>query len=95
LATPKRIFYSPALLVGLLLGLFTIAAFLLRVIPPHGFVFATDPIRFTGVDAYFYMRQVDSLVQNFPVGLTFDPYLRFDWGMNLGLPHISWSSWAR
>lgn len=61
---------------------------MLRILPPHNFVFGTDPVRFTGVDAYFYMRQVDSLVHNFPAAITFDPYLRFNWGMNLGTPHI-------
>jgi dolichyl-diphosphooligosaccharide--protein glycosyltransferase len=88
LASPNQKAISSDLLIGVLLAIIFTGAFLLRVVPPHNFVFSTDPIRFTGVDAYFYMRQVDSLVHNFPSALSFDPYLRFNWGMDLGLPHI-------
>jgi dolichyl-diphosphooligosaccharide--protein glycosyltransferase len=57
-------------IVVLLFGI----ALSLRVIPPYNGVFTTNWIKFTGNDAYYHMRLVDNLVNNFPQVTDVDPY---------------------
>ncbi len=94
---PRRRF-SPALVAGLLVGLFAAVAFILRVWLPYDQVFTALGIKFTGTDAYYQMRIVDNLVRNFPNLYSFDPYLIFPGGMPVGNIHffnwlIAGSAW--
>jgi len=63
----------------LLIGIAAIA-FYIRVALPYAAVFAGQWIKLTGIDAYYYMRLVDSLVRNFPNLLSFDPYFIYPGG---------------
>ena len=69
--------FNSKLIIGILLAVFFGAALFIRVAFPYDKVFVGDWIKFTGVDAYFFMRIVDNLVYNFPHLLTFDPYLLY------------------
>jgi dolichyl-diphosphooligosaccharide--protein glycosyltransferase len=54
----------------------------LRVALPYQSVFDGQWIKLTSNDAYFYMRMVDNLVQNFPQLYGFDPYCVFPGGFS-------------
>ncbi len=57
-------------------------SFYLRVVLPYQSVFDGQRIKLTSNDAYFYMRMVDNLVQNFPQLYGFDPYWVFPGGFS-------------
>jgi dolichyl-diphosphooligosaccharide--protein glycosyltransferase len=77
--SPRIWFYSPWLTVTLVLVCFAVA-FYLRVVLPHSQVFVGDQIKYTTTDAYYFMRQIDNLVHNFPHFLAFDPYQNYPVG---------------
>ena len=70
----NRSWFNSKLVSGILLAVCFGVALYLRVALPYDKVFVGDWIKFTGVDAYFFMRIVDNLVHNFPHLMTFDPY---------------------
>jgi oligosaccharyl transferase (archaeosortase A-associated) len=67
----------PGLIAGLLVLVFFGVALWMRVALPYNSVFTADGIVFTGNDAYYHMRLVESLVHNFPHFPGIDPYLAF------------------
>jgi asparagine N-glycosylation enzyme membrane subunit Stt3 len=71
---------SPSLLVGLLIAAFFGISLLLRTYLPYGQIFVGDSIKYGSNDAYFYMRLVDNLANNFPHLTQFDPYVLFPGG---------------
>ncbi|MFC1964592.1 oligosaccharyl transferase, archaeosortase A system-associated [Chloroflexota bacterium] len=82
---------SPKLLAGILLVIFFGIALLFRVVFPYDQVFAGEWIKFTGVDAYYHMRLVDSLALNFPHAHNFDTYIIYPATGYLGrLPFFDW-----
>jgi oligosaccharyl transferase (archaeosortase A-associated) len=72
---PNRFNYG--LIAGIIVALFFGVALYLRVALPYDQVFVGDWIKFTGVDASFFMRNVDNLVHNFPHLNSFDPYILY------------------
>jgi len=72
--------FSSALIAGIIVALFFGVALYLRVALPYDQVFVGGWIKFTGVDAYFFMRIVDNLVHNFPHLNSFDPYILYPGG---------------
>jgi len=68
------------LLTGAILVLCFGLAFFLRVYFPYDKIFVGEWIKFAGVDAYFQMRLVDSIVHNFPHLTDFDPYFTYPGG---------------
>jgi len=58
-------------------------ALLLRVAPPYHTVFAFDWVRFGEHDPWYHMRLVESLVQNFPNRIAFDPFTFFPYGQDV------------
>jgi oligosaccharyl transferase (archaeosortase A-associated) len=76
---------SPEWLITLvLLAVACGLSFYLRVVLPYQSVFNGPWIKFTTNDAYYYMRIVDNLVQNFPRLYGFDPYWVFPGGFFMG-----------
>lgn len=78
----KRAF-PVTLVAGMAVALFCGIALYLRIVPSYDKVFVGDWIKFTTPDAYYYMRQVDSLVHNFPHLISFDPYRNYPYGQSL------------
>lgn len=64
---------SGLIIFACLLAFFVIAL-LLRIIPPYSQVFSDGWVKFTSPDTYYFMRQVDHLVYNFPNLMPVDPY---------------------
>jgi len=75
--------FNSKLIAGILLAVSFGAALYLRVALPYDKVFVGDWIKFTGVDAYFFMRLVDNLVHNFPHLIAFDPYFLYPGGSGI------------
>jgi dolichyl-diphosphooligosaccharide--protein glycosyltransferase len=82
----KRSRFHPGLIVGIIVALFFGIALYLRVVHSYDQVFVGDWIKFTGVDAYYHMRLVDSLFHHFPQAITFDPYTFYPYGVNVPWP---------
>ena len=72
-----------------ILLLIIIVALWLRVVLPYDAVFTGEWVKLTGIDAYYYMRLVDNLVQNFPQLTQFDPYMQFPGGAVTGAPAVN------
>jgi dolichyl-diphosphooligosaccharide--protein glycosyltransferase len=79
----NRTEFNSKLVSGILVAVCFGAALYLRVVLPYDKVFVGDWIKFTGNDAYFFMRIVDNLVHNFPHLITFDPYLLYPGGSGI------------
>ena len=69
--------FNKETLAGILVALFFGVALYVRVVLPYDWVFVGDWVKFTGADAYFFMRLVDNLVHNFPHLIAFDPYFLY------------------
>ena len=77
--------FNQRVIAGILVALIFGVALYIRVALPYDQVFVGDWIKFTGVDAYFFMRLVDNLVNNFPHLITFDPYYLYPAGSFVGI----------
>src|SRR4030042_1907314 len=75
--------FKSKLIAGILLAVFFSVALYIRVAFPYDKVFVGDWIKFTGVDAYFFIRIVDNLVHNLPYLIAFDPYLLYPGGWTI------------
>ena len=51
---------SPRLIAGIIIALLFGIALCLRIALPYNEVFGSDGIKFTGVDTYYFVRQVDN-----------------------------------
>jgi oligosaccharyl transferase (archaeosortase A-associated) len=76
--------FNSKLTAGILVAVCFGIALYFRVVLPYDKVFVGDWIKFTGVDAYYFMRLVDNLVHNFPHAISFDPYLLYPGGVSIG-----------
>ncbi|MFA5316317.1 MAG: oligosaccharyl transferase, archaeosortase A system-associated, partial [Dehalococcoidales bacterium] len=74
----------PELIAGILLAVFIGVALYFRVALPYDQVFVSDTVKFNANDAYYYLRQVDNFVHNFPHLFSFDPYLNYPSGFLIG-----------
>jgi oligosaccharyl transferase (archaeosortase A-associated) len=72
------------LITGIILLIILGIALYFRIALPYDKVFVGDWIKYTGSDAFFFMRYVDNFVHNFPQFIQFDPYLRFPQGYTPG-----------
>jgi dolichyl-diphosphooligosaccharide--protein glycosyltransferase len=77
--------FRKEIIAGILVTLFFGIALYIRVALPYNQVFVGDWIKFTGNDAYFFMRLVDNLVHNFPHLITVDPYSLYPGGGGVGI----------
>jgi dolichyl-diphosphooligosaccharide--protein glycosyltransferase len=73
-------FIIPALLL-----IIAAVSLYVRIALPYNAVFTSNIIKFTGADAYYYMRLVDNIVYNFPHLTPFDPYYVYPDGVNTGV----------
>lgn len=63
---------------------FVIIALMLRIIPAYSQVFSDGWVKFTTPDTYYFMRQVDHIVYNFPKLMPVDPYFSLAGGGGSG-----------
>ena len=76
------------LIAVIMVALFFGLALYLRTVLPYDEIFVGEWVKFRGNDAYFFMRQVDNFVHNFPQPMSFDPYINYPHGQWLGSPNF-------
>jgi dolichyl-diphosphooligosaccharide--protein glycosyltransferase len=76
-------FSSRWLIVILLLIVFGVALYI-RIGPAYDSVFVGDTVKFTTNDAYYFLRQIDSITHHFPQLSSIDPYLAYPYGLPAG-----------
>jgi oligosaccharyl transferase (archaeosortase A-associated) len=81
----------PIVIVGIILAALCGLSLYLRIVLPYHQVFVNDWVWFRETDAYYYMRNIETLVHNFPHYNTFDPYMLYPGsGGGLGRPFFAW-----
>jgi len=60
-----------------LLGVFILISLAIRIVLPWDQIFLDTGVNFSGVDAWYHMRIIDTLVANFPYITEIDPYVQY------------------
>jgi len=94
----RRFNISPTILIGAAITLLFGFCIYLRISVSYEQVFGSEWIKFTGIDAYYYMRQIDNLVHNFPQLNFYDPFMRYPEGyflnsLNFFMYFLGGTSW--
>jgi oligosaccharyl transferase (archaeosortase A-associated) len=81
----------PIAIVGIILAALFGLSLYIRIALPYDQIFVGDWVWFRETDAYFYMRNIENLVHNFPHFNPFDPYIIFPGGGGgLARPFFPW-----
>jgi oligosaccharyl transferase (archaeosortase A-associated) len=81
----------PILIVGIILAVLCGISLYIRIALPYDQVFVNDGIWFRETDAYYYIRNIETLVHNFPHFNSFDPYMLYPGGgAGLVRPFFAW-----
>jgi dolichyl-diphosphooligosaccharide--protein glycosyltransferase len=62
-------------------------AFLVRILPLSS-IYSNGKIIFTGYDSFYHIRRIVYTVHHFPNTITFDPYLNYPFGFEIGWPPL-------
>jgi oligosaccharyl transferase (archaeosortase A-associated) len=83
--------FLPIIIVGAILAALFGVSLYIRIALPHDQIFVNGAVWFRETDAYYYMRNIENLVQNFPHFNVSDPYVLFPGGgMGLTRPFFGW-----
>jgi len=78
-------------IVGIILAVLCGISLYIRIALPYDQIFVNDWVWFRETDAYYYMRNIETLVNNFPHFNTFDPYMLYPGGGGgLTRPFFPW-----
>jgi oligosaccharyl transferase (archaeosortase A-associated) len=78
-------------IVGIILGVLCGISLYIRIALPHDQIFVNGAVWFRETDAYYYMRNIETLVHNFPHYNSFDPYMLYPGGSGaLARPFFAW-----
>jgi len=81
----------PIVIVGIILAALCGISLYIRIALPYDQTFVNDWVWFRETDAYYYMRNIETLVHNFPHFNSFDPYMLFPGGATgLARPFFAW-----
>ena len=81
----------PIVIVGIILAALCGIALYIRIALPYDQIFVNDWILFRETDAYYYIRNIEVLVNNFPHFNSFDPYILYPGGGGgLARPFFPW-----
>jgi len=81
----------PIVIVGIILAALCGISLYIRIALPYDQIFVNDWVWFRETDAYYYMRNIENLVHNFPHFNSFDPYILFpSGGGGLVRPFFPW-----
>jgi len=70
----------PIVIVGIILAALCGISLYIRIALPYDQIFVNDGVWFRETDAYYYIRNIETLVRNFPHFNSFDPYMLFPGG---------------
>jgi len=83
--------FLPIVIVGIILAALCGVSLYIRIALPHDQIFVNGAVWFRETDAYYYMRNIEVLVHNFPHYNAFDPYMLFPGGGGaLARPFFAW-----
>ena len=81
----------PIVIVGIILAALCGISLYIRIALPYDQIFVNDWIWFRETDAYYYIRNIENLVNNFPHFNSFDPYMIYPLGGGgLARPFFAW-----
>jgi dolichyl-diphosphooligosaccharide--protein glycosyltransferase len=81
----------PIAIVGIILAVLCGISLYIRIAIPYDQIFHNGQIWFLETDAYFYMRNIENMVHNFPHFNVFDPYMFYPGGSDaLTRPFFVW-----
>jgi oligosaccharyl transferase (archaeosortase A-associated) len=81
----------PIVIVGIILAALCGISLYIRIALPYDQIFVNDWVWFRETDAYYYMRNIEVLVNNFPHFNFFDPYMLYPGGSGaLARPFFAW-----
>jgi oligosaccharyl transferase (archaeosortase A-associated) len=81
----------PVAIVGIILAVLCGISLYIRIVLPHDQIFVNGWVWFRETDAYYYMRNIETLVHNFPHYNSFDPYMLYPGGAGgLTRPFFAW-----
>jgi len=81
----------PIVIVGIILAALCGISLYIRIALPYDKIFINDWIWFQETDAYYYIRNIENLVHNFPHFNSFDPYMLYPGGgAGLTRPFFAW-----
>jgi oligosaccharyl transferase (archaeosortase A-associated) len=81
----------PIVIVGIILAALCGISLYIRIALPYDQIFVNDGVWFRETDAYYYMRNIENLVHNFPHFNPFDPYMIYPGGGGgLVRPFLAW-----
>jgi dolichyl-phosphooligosaccharide-protein glycotransferase len=81
----------PIAIVGIILAVLCGISLYIRIALPYDQIFVNDSVWFQATDAYYYMRNIETLVHNFPHFNPFDPYMLYPGGSGgLVRPFFAW-----
>jgi oligosaccharyl transferase (archaeosortase A-associated) len=81
----------PIVIVGIILAALCGISLYIRIALPYDQIFVNDWVWFRETDAYYYMRNIETLLHNFPHLNSFDPYtLCPDGTAGLVRPFFAW-----
>jgi oligosaccharyl transferase (archaeosortase A-associated) len=87
----QRLKVPPIAIVGIILAALCGIALYIRITLPYDQIFVNDWVWFRETDAYYYIRNVENLVHNFPHFNSFDPYILYPGGgAGLVRPFFPW-----
>ena len=66
--------------MGIILAVLCGVSWYIRAVLPHDHIFVNGAVWFRETDAYYYMRNIENLVHNFPHFNVFDPYMLYPGG---------------
>jgi oligosaccharyl transferase (archaeosortase A-associated) len=83
--------FLPIVIVGIILAALCGISLYIRAVLPHDQIFVNGAVWFRETDAYYYMRNIETLIHNFPHYNSFDPYMLFPGGSGaLARPFFAW-----
>jgi oligosaccharyl transferase (archaeosortase A-associated) len=90
--TPEQKRRLPTIvIVGIIMAVIAGISLYIRIALPYHQVFVNGRVFFLETDSYFYMRNIEVLVQHFPHFNSFDPYMIFPGGATgLIRPFFAW-----
>lgn len=89
--TERKRKFLPIVIVGVILAALCGVSLYIRIALPHDQIFVNGAVWFRETDAYYYMRNIETLVHNFPHYNSFDPYMLFPGGGGaLARPFFAW-----
>ena len=81
----------PIAIVGIILAALCGISLYIRIVLPYDQIFVNGAVWFRETDAYYYMRNIETLVHNFPHFNSFDPYMLYPGGGGaLARPFFAW-----